>query len=426
MKKSTRDAFIIGLALFAMFFGSGNLIFPPYLGKMVGDNYALAIIGFLMTGVGLPLLGILACAKIGGTFREISLKVGNLFSIIATTSIILAIGPMLAIPRTAATTFELSIQPIFPNFPILPAILIYFIINLAFVIKPSSIVDTIGKILTPALLLLLTIIIIKGILTPVGPIVNTGFNNVFSSSLIEGYQTMDAMASVIFASIVISTVKAKGYTETSDIIKMTSTAGIVAVIGLGFVYGGLMYLGSQTASILPASINKTALVTEIVNRLLGYSGNVILALAVGLACLTTSIGLTSSAASFFEKISNGKLSYKANAIVISIASAIIALKGVDIIVLLSGPILQILYPIVIVLVIMTLIGVKNDKVIRITTYVTLLVSICDNLKYLGLNIEFISNAIKLIPLSNIGFVWVIPSILAFIISYLFLKQKTNA
>ncbi|MBU5485549.1 branched-chain amino acid transport system II carrier protein [Clostridium sp. MSJ-11] len=423
MKKSTRDAFIIGLALFAMFFGSGNLIFPPYLGKMVGDNYALAIIGFLMTGVGLPLLGILACAKIGGTFREISLKVGNLFSIIATTAIILAIGPMLAIPRTAATTFELSIQPIFPNFPILPAILIYFIINLAFVIKPSSIVDTIGKILTPALLLLLTIIIIKGIITPVGPIVNTGFKNVFSSSLIEGYQTMDAMASVIFASIVISTVKAKGYTETSDIIKMTSIAGIVAVIGLGFVYGGLMYLGSQTASILPASINKTALVTEIVNRLLGYSGNVILALAVGLACLTTSIGLTSSAASFFEKISNGKLSYKANAIVISIASAIIALKGVDIIVLLSGPILQILYPIVIVLVLMTLIGVKNDKVIRITTYVTLLISICDNLKYLGLNIEFISNAIKLIPLSNLGFVWVIPSILAFIISYLFLKQK---
>ncbi|WP_315117642.1 branched-chain amino acid transport system II carrier protein [uncultured Clostridium sp.] len=426
MNKSTRDAFVIGLALFAMFFGSGNLIFPPYLGKLVGNSYPLAIIGFLMTGVGLPLLGILACAKIGGTFREISLKVGNLFSIIATTAIVLAIGPMLAIPRTAATTFELSIQPIFPNFPILPAIVIYFIINLAFVIKPSSIVDTIGKILTPVLLLLLTIIIIKGIITPIDPIVNTGFKNVFSNSLIEGYQTMDAMASVIFASIVISTVKAKGYTETSDVIKMTSISGIVAVIGLGFVYGGLMYIGSQTSSIFPESITKTALVTEIVNKLLGYSGNIILALAVGLACLTTSIGLTSSASSFFEKISNGKLSYKFNAIVISITSIIIASMGVDTIVSLAVPILQILYPIVIVLVIMTLLGVKNNMVIRVTTYVSLFISICDNLKYLGLNIEFINNAIELIPLSNLGFVWVVPSILTFIISYLLLKLKANA
>ena len=424
MKKSTKDAFIIGLALFAMFFGSGNLIFPPYLGKLVGNNYIISMIGFIITGVGLPLLGILACAKIGGTFSEISLKVGKTFSIIATTSIILAIGPMLAIPRTAATTYELSIQPIFPNFPILPTIVIYFIINLAFVLKPSSIVDNIGKILTPVLLLLLLIIITKGIISPIGPIVQTDFKNVFSSSLIEGYQTMDAMASVIFASIVLTTVKAKGYKETKDIIRMTSISGIVAVVGLGVVYGGLMYLGSQTSSILPEGIGKSALVTEIVKRLLGYYGNVILGLAVALACLTTSIGLTSSASSFFESISNGKLSYKANAIVISIVSIIIALKGVDKIVLLAVPILQILYPIVMVLVITTLIGLNEHRVIKITTYVTLLVSILDNTKYLGVNIKFIDDIIKAIPLASQGFAWVIPSVLTFIISSMIIKKQS--
>lgn len=424
MRKSTRDAFIIGLALFAMFFGSGNLIFPPYLGKLVGDNYILSMIGFIATGVGLPLLGILACAKIGGTFSEISLKVGKTFSIIATSSIILAIGPMLAIPRTAATTYELSITPIFPNFPILPTIIIYFIINLAFVLKPSSIIDNIGKILTPILLLLLLIIIAKGFISPIGPIVHTGFKNVFSSSLIEGYQTMDAMASVIFASIVLTTVKAKGYTETKDIIKMTSISGIVAVIGLGIVYGGLMYLGSQTSSILPNDIGKSALVTEIVRRLLGYYGNVILGLAVALACLTTSIGLTSSASSFFESLFKGKISYKTNAIIISIVSAIIALNGVDKIVLLAVPILQILYPIVMILVVFTLLNVQNNTAIRISTYVALFISVIDNFNYLGINIDMVDNFINFIPLSQVGFAWVIPSIIAFIISYLFVKKQS--
>lgn len=423
MKKSNKDAFIIGLALFAMFFGSGNLIFPPYLGKAVGSKFVISIIGFIITGVGLPLLGILACAKINGTFKEMSLRVGKVFSIIATTSIILAIGPLLAIPRTAATTYELSVHPLFPSVGIVSSIIIYFIINLAFVLKPSSIVDNIGKILTPILLILLLTIIIKGIVSPIGAIVDTNFQNVFSNSLIEGYQTMDATASVIFASIVLSSVKAKGYTKTSDIIKMTSIAGIVAVVGLGFIYGGLMYLGSQTSSILTGEIAKTALVTEIVRKVLGYSGNVILGAAVALACLTTSIGLTSSAAKYFEELSNGKLSYKVNSIIISIWSILTASMGVDKIVVLSVPILKILYPIVMVLVILTLFGIDNHKIVATTIYTTLIISILDNISPLGIHIKFIENFIALIPLSKIGFVWVIPSVIAFIISYLYIKIK---
>lgn len=423
MKKSNRDAFIIGLALFAMFFGSGNLIFPPYLGKAVGSKFIISIIGFIITGVGLPLLGILACAKINGTFKEMSLRVGKIFSIIATTGIILAIGPLLAIPRTAATTYELSISPLFPNVGIIPCIIVYFIINLAFVLKPSSIVDNIGKFLTPILLLLLLTIIVKGIISPIGTIVNTNFQNVFSNSLIEGYQTMDATASVIFASIVLSSVKDKGYTKTSDIIKMTSIAGIVAVVGLGFIYGGLMYLGSQTSSILPGDISKTALVTEIVNRVLGFSGNIVLGLAVALACLTTSIGLTSSAAKYFEELSNGKLSYTVNSIIISVWSILTATMGVDKIVVLSVPILKILYPIVMVLVILTLFGVDNHKIVASTVYTTLVISILDNISPLGIHIKFIEDFIAIIPLSKIGFVWVIPSIIAFIISYLYVRTQ---
>ncbi|AAO36682.1 branched-chain amino acid transport system II carrier protein [Clostridium tetani] len=425
MKKSTRDAFVIGLALFAMFFGSGNLIFPPYLGKLVGNNYPIAILGFLITGVGLPLLGILSCAKVNGTFRDIATPVGKIFAVAVTTSIILAIGPMIAIPRTAATTYELSIQPFFPNINITTAIIVYFLINLAFVLRPSSIIDTIGKFLTPALLILLLTIIIKGILVPIAPIENISFTNVFSSSLLEGYQTMDATASVIFASIIIAAVRQKGYNDVSDIIKITSLSGIIAVIGLGTIYGGLMYLGSQTVNIFPADITKTALLTQITQIILGRTGSLFLALAVALACMTTSIGLTSSAAKYFEDITNGKLKYKVNAIVISIMSILIASLGVDDIVAFAVPVLQILYPIVIVLVILTFLGFNHKTILTITAYTTLFVGILDNLKSVGLNIGFVNKFISLIPLSNIGFSWLIPAVIAFLFSLVYVKLKRN-
>ncbi|CDI50364.1 branched-chain amino acid transport system II carrier protein [Clostridium tetani] len=425
MKKSTRDAFVIGLALFAMFFGSGNLIFPPYLGKLVGNNYPIAILGFLITGVGLPLLGILSCAKVNGTFRDIATPVGKIFAVAVTTAIILAIGPMIAIPRTAATTYELSIQPFFPNINITTAIIVYFLINLAFVLRPSSIIDTIGKFLTPALLILLLTIIIKGILFPIAPIENISFTNVFSSSLLEGYQTMDATASVIFASIIIAAVRQKGYNDVSDIIKITSLSGIIAVIGLGTIYGGLMYLGSQTVNIFPADITKTALLTQITQTILGTTGSIFLALAVALACMTTSIGLTSSAAKYFEDVTNGKLNYKVNSIVISIMSILIASLGVDDIIAFAVPVLQILYPIVIVLVILTFLGFNHKTILTITAYTTLFVGILDNLKSVGLNVGFVNKFISLIPLSNIGFSWLIPAVIAFLFSLVYVKLKGN-
>ncbi|MBM7870144.1 LIVCS family branched-chain amino acid:cation transporter [Clostridium pascui] len=427
MSKSIKDSLIIGLALFAMFFGSGNLIFPPYLGKTVGSDFFTAILGFVITGVGLPLMGILACAKINGTFKEISSPISKVFSIIVTTSIILAIGPMLAIPRTAATTYELSVLPLFPNVRMLPVIIIYFIITLVFVLRPSSLIDNIGKLLTPLLLVILLVIIAKGVLSPIGPIVNTNVKNVFSTSLIEGYQTMDAIASVIFSSIILSSVRAKGYSKVSDIIKITSLAGIIAVIGLGVIYGGLLYLGSQTVSIFPQDITKTQLVTDIVQRVLGNTGIIFLSIVVALACLTTSIGLTSSAAKYFSDLFNNKVSYTFNAIIISVISILISLLGVDTIVALAVPILQILYPIVMVLVILTLMSklVRNNSVLKATVYTTLAISILDNLKNIGFTISPIVNFISYIPLSRQGFSWVIPALISFIISSLVTKNRVS-
>jgi len=424
MKNSTKHSVVIGFALFAMFFGAGNLIFPPSLGKAAGSAFFASIIGFLITGVGLPLTGIIACAKINGTYDKMANRVGKKFAIITGVALILVIGPLFAIPRTAATTFELGIHPIFPSVSQNIVIIFYFVIALAFVLKPSSIIDNIGKILTPALLFMLAIIVFKGIIDPIGPIVNTAYKGGFSKALIEGYQTMDAMASVVFAGIIISAIKAKGYDNANDIMNMTIKSAIVAVAGLTFVYGGLMYLGTQTSTLFPADIARTKLVTQLVKLDLGSIGVVILSLCVALACLTTAIGLLASGAEFFSNLSNNKVSYKTSAVIMALVSGLIATNNVDSIITLAGPVLQILYPIVIVLIVITLLGdkVKSNKVVAITTYSALIISILDTINGIYVNsIGFI----KFIPLSSAGFSWVIPSLFAFVISNILIIPKEN-
>lgn len=425
MDKKTKDYFVIGFALFAMFFGAGNLIFPPSLGRAVGIDYLVSILGFLITGVGLPLIGILSCVKSGGNFETIANKVGRTFSVVINTSLILAIGPMLAIPRTAATTFELTIKPLFPTITPLTTVIIYFLINSIFVLRSSSIIDTIGKFLTPMLLTMLLLIILKGIISPIGPTINTGLSNAFLKSLLEGYQTMDAMASVIFAYIIISSIKKKGYTNTADIIKTTSYSALVAVLGLSIVYGGLLYLGSQTSSLFSEEIPRTTLVMEITSRVLGRFGSFALAIAVGLACLTTSVSLTATGAEFFNRPSRNKLSYKLNVLVITIFSAIIAVNGVDIIVTLAAPILQIIYPVIIVLIATNFFEkfIKNNEIIAITTYVTLIISILSTISSLTNN--SLDRFLSIMPLSNQGFAWLLPCLIAFIISYTFLNRHSN-
>ncbi|MBU3812507.1 MAG: branched-chain amino acid transport system II carrier protein [Candidatus Niameybacter stercoravium] len=428
MKKhnTMKDIIIIGFALFAMFFGSGNLIFPPYLGRLVGEQYVTAMIGFMIMGVGLPLLGVMATAKAGGSFDEAGNKVGKTFSIVLMTALILAIGPFLAIPRTAATTFEISIRPFLPSVSPVIIIAIYFGINLFFVLSPNSIVDIIGKFLTPALLITLLILIVKGVLVPVGTLTNNTLPNTFTASLIEGYQTMDALAAVCFGGIIVTTIKSKGYTSTNEVIKMTLKSSLIAIGGLGIIYGGLMYLGAHTTNLV-GEIEKTALVITLAKQILGSAGTVFLAVAVALACLTTSIGLTTTGATYFSNLSRGKLSYKAAAILISVLSMAIALLGVDHIVGLTTPILKILYPIIIVLVLLTLIGkyASSSCVYKVTVYVTLVVVLIDVLGKL-FNITVLQRLISYLPLSSVDFAWLVPALLAFAVSKLLLckKEKT--
>ncbi|MDU2673152.1 MAG: branched-chain amino acid transport system II carrier protein [Clostridium sp.] len=417
MKKSTKDSIVIGFALFSMFFGAGNLIFPGFLGNSLGSDFLLGTVGFVVTGVGLPLLAIVACSKGDGTFESIGNRIDRKFILIFTTVLFLAIGPLMAVPRTAATTFELSVNPFLPNVPAIVAITVYFAINLFFVLKKSAIVDTIGKFLTPALLILLIVLIVKGIVSPIGEIVNTNASAVLSTSLIEGYQTMDALGALLFASIVTTSLKDKGY-RGKEMPKMIFKSSLVAAIGLAFVYGGLMYIGAQTSGLVSQEIGKTGLLLLISESVLGKVGPAIIGLAMGLACLSTSIGLVSVGASFFEKISKGKLSYNLNAIVITIISLAVATLGVDKIVALSGPVLNLLYPVSITIIVTTLMSkyLKNIKAVRLGIYTSLVLSLL--LLIPGLNLSFL-------PLADLGFGWVLPTVLAIVIGLFVFKEKIS-
>ncbi len=417
MNKRTKDFLIVGFALFAMFFGAGNLIFPPFLGKSVGSEYIFAIIGFCLTGVGLPLLAIIACIKGDGTFETMASKISPKFALIFATLLFVAIGPMLAIPRTAATTYELTIHPFFPEVPSIAWMVVYFAINLFFIFRKSSVIDLIGKFLTPALLIILAIIIFKGIISPIDAIESTGATSVLSSSFLEGYQTMDALAALLFAAIVSGNIISKGYKQ-KDLVPMTIKAGVVAAIGLAFVYGGLTFIGAQTATAAPADTTKTTLLLFISRHILGNIGPAIIGIAMGLACLTTSIGLISAGASFFTEISKGKLPYKVNALIISVISIGIGSLGVDHIVKISGPILNILYPVAITLIVTTLLDkfLTNINAVRLGVYTSLVFGVIGIIP--GVNLNFI-------PLGAQGFPWLIPTIVAILLGYVIFRSKSK-
>ena len=292
---------------------------------------------------------------------------------------------------------------------------VYFLINLFFVLKRSSIIDTIGKFLTPALIVILTIVIVKGVVSPIGEIASTGATSVLSTSLLEGYQTMDALAALLFAGVITSSILQKGY-KGKEINSVLLKSSFVAVIGLAFVYGGLTFIGAHTVKLVDPSISNTALLVFIADKILGRFGVALIGAAIGLACLTTSIGLLTAGSTFFEKVTNGKLSYKFNAIVISIMSYLIACQGVDKIVSLSVPILNVLYPVAITIIFTTLFNIclTNIIAVRLAVYTSLV---------FGVLFAFFGSALSFIPLSSVGFGWVIPTIIALAVGYLFKNRN---
>ncbi|WP_300282090.1 branched-chain amino acid transport system II carrier protein [Peptacetobacter sp.] len=425
MKKKTNDILIVGFALFSMFFGAGNLLFPPYLGMVSGKNWFISFLGFIIADAGLSLLVIVVAAKNKGILDEILIRGGKKLARFIGCASILCIGPFLAIPRTAATTFEMSVLPFAPNSNTLVSVIfsiIFFGITYALTIRATKVIDIIGKILTPILIISLLALIVKGIITPIGPISSTSMidRSLFSEGISQGYLTMDALGSAAMASIMISTIVSKGYNDPKEQISMTIKAGLVSGLALAVVYGGLTYLGATLSTMHDLNTSQALLVVAATEGIFGAPGKILLAIMVLFACLTTSIGLTSSAAKYFSDISNGRLSYEKIVTAICIFSAIVSNFGVSTIIKFSIPVLQTIYPVMIILVVLTIFTkkIKNDNTFKGAAYFVFVFSILSVLNSLTGVFKFVT----LVPFASLGFGWIIPGIVGAILGS-FIKTK---
>lgn len=439
MKRGLKDCIIIGFALFAMFFGAGNLIFPPQLGFLTGSEWFITFIAFSITGICVPILGIFAMGKAKGDIRQFAGKVHPVFADIFGTVIMLGIGPLLAIPRTAATTYEIGVLPFSESISPVISSVIFFTVVLIFTIKPSKVIDTIGKYLTPVLIIVLAAIVIRAFIVPLGLFEEPPTQNFFLKGFLEGYQTMDALAAMLFATIVINNIRERGYTEKHMLLKINLSSGLIAATGLLLVYGGLIYAGASASSIFPRNISRTNLLINICSSLWGTTGKVILSLSIAFACFTTAIGLTATAGHYFKKLFCDKLSYQTIVIVVSVFSCWLANYGVENIIQYSIPLLEALYPVCIFLIILNLIDeyIPNRYYYIGGTLGTLIVSclhalastqnlinsLLASFTVRQVSFEELSMLLQKLPLAGIGISWLIPALVGAIAFGLYGHKK---
>ena len=298
--KFTADIVTVGFALFAMFFGAGNLIFPPYLGWELGDHWFTGFICYLAVDIGFGFVAMLVIAASGKDSESITEKLGARLSPIFLGVICICIGPAIAIPRVASITYEVGIVPNFGEVNSILCTGVFFILAWILCISKSGVMDIVGKVLSPLMVAALFYMIVKGITSPIGEIVreSTAIQAV-SIGISAGYQTMDMMAAVIFAITIIYTLNEKHYTEKKEHFIMILSGGSIATALLFIVYGGLAYIGA-TYSSTDGNLMQVEVLTNVVSILLGNSGLKLLGLIVALACLTTAIGLITSISEFFE------------------------------------------------------------------------------------------------------------------------------
>jgi branched-chain amino acid:cation transporter, LIVCS family len=427
----------IGVMLFALFFGAGNLIFPAQLGQNAGENLWPAITGFLITGVGLPLLGILAMSFSGSRdLQELSSRVHPIYGIFFTALLYLTIGPFFAAPRTGTVAYEVGISPFISegmqSTGLVIFTLIFFGVTLLFSLNPAKIVDHVGKVLAPGLVGLIAILLLVVIINPMGAIQapQEGYQSgAFVKGFLEGYNTMDALASLVFGIIVIKAIRGMGVTSNKGILVSTAKSGAVAITLLGAIYVGIAYLGATSVEVIGIASTGGPVLSSAVSYYFGTIGSIFLALMIILACLTTAIGLTIACAEYFHTLLP-KFSYKTLVIFFTVVTFVIANFGLANIITFSIPVLMFLYPLAIVIMLLAFLSpmFNHARVVYVATIaVTFLISLIDGLKTLcdSLGIEYFNWMISVInvyeqilPFYNQGLGWLIPALIAIILSTL--------
>ncbi|MBE0423983.1 MAG: branched-chain amino acid transport system II carrier protein [Lutibacter sp.] len=419
----TKEILITGFALFSMFFGAGNLILPPYIGFKAGESWFFMLLGFTVTAVIIPIFGILAHAKLQGTMYDFGKKVSPLFSWVY-CFVVYAISISLPVPRTASVTHEMAIAPFF-NAGSLVTSTVYFALVLVFALNRSKILDLLGKFLTPLIILILLLIIFIGIFSYQESLINTSYPLPFVNGILEGYQTFDAIGSVVVGSVLIISLKLKGNVSFEVTKKLIRNAGFVAGFGLLVIYGGLILNGAMFAGIFEENATRTEVLSGLSTAALGNIGTVFLSVLVALACFTTAVGIVIGTADFFKGFFNeSKLAYIAIVVISCGLGIVIGQFDVHYIIKIALPVLMFIYPITIVLIFLNVIPEKYaaTNVFRIVVLTAFIFSVPDFLKFL-MSDENLKLIQQYIPFSSEGLGWLMPSIIAFIAVNLFKNKK---
>lgn len=443
-KLNFRNKLFIGSMLFGLFFGAGNLIFPVHMGQEAGAAISPANLGFLITGIGLPFLGVIAIgvSNSRGVY-ELANKVNPIYAKIFTVLLYLVIGPFFALPRLATTSYEIGIAP-FLHSSIHPMALalfsaVFFLAAWWLSRKPSKLLVYVGKFLNPIFLGLLAIVLVMGFISPLGavsdaPIHAAYSQHAFFAGFTQGYNTLDALASLAFGIIIVNTIKNMGVEKSSEITKYTIQSGAISIILMGIIYTLLSYLGTMSVGKFAMSENGGIALAQIARHYLGNFGSILLSLIVVIACLKTAIGLITSFSETFAEIFPSR-SYLFYIALVSILPCIFANVGLTNIIQISLPVLMFLYPLAITLILLALlepvIGYRKNVYVMTTAF-TLIASIADAVNNLPEGMKawpvfhnFIQLCSKWLPFFSIGMAWVTPAIIGFIIGFLLSSRKQN-
>lgn len=435
---------VIGTMLFGLYFGAGNLIFPIQLGQLAGTNFWFALVGFLVTAIGLPFLGILAIGLSGSNgLRDLASRIHPLFGVIFSLALYLTIGPFFAIPRTATVPFVVGFEPYInaEHTTMLLALFsfIFFAIVYYFSLNPAKIMDYIGKVLTPAFLVVLFILIIISIVKPMGHFqqpIGDYIQSSFMTGFKEGYNTMDALASLAFGIVVINAIKNAGITDRKEIAKATWKSGIIAMALMTLIYGLITYMGASSIESIGTFDNGGLIFAAVADHYFGSFGAILLAVIIVLACLKTSIGLITSCSEFFHEVFP-KVSYKMFVLLLCVVSFSIANFGLNNIIQFAIPVLMFLYPLAIVLILLALSSsLFNNKqaVYASAMFLTFFVSLIDGYKALvisipGAQLSLLDTVEQLfsdvLPLYDIGLGWILPAMIGVVIGLILPSKQTK-
>ena len=428
---SGKDGLLVGFTLFSMFFGAGNLIFPPGIAAQAGTMTWFAVIGLAISAVGLPVLGIIAVARAGG-MDQLGQRVHPAFAKVFTIVAYLAIGPCLAIPRTASTSFEMAVPPfVGSDAPIWLFQLIYSVVffglALLIALRPEKLTDRLGKILCPILVVLIVVTFAACLLNPLegygvpAERWNTPIKAI-SAGFLDGYQTMDTIAALAFGIVIALNIRARGVTEEKAIVSGTVRSGLMAGAMLLVIYSMLAHIGGISGGAVPNPSDGTEALTNIVPLLFGSVGSVILAAIFVIACFNVCVGLISSCGEYFYGLCP-KLSYRGWAILFAVVSMVLANAGLTQILAFSIPVLNIIYPVAIVLILLSF----AHSWLQHTPMVYPAAILCTGVVSVLLEIQRLTGTefLSFLPFSDLGLGWVLPAVIGAVVG-VFLPGRKKA